>query len=100
MPLGEAVRRVARVTSRRPLFIRLPIAAHLLIGRLAELTMRIPLISVAQVHILAEGVVDVAPFGEAPPLDLAPSTPFSPASIRRRLPAAGGFGLTDLRCAT
>ena len=99
MALGEAVRRVARVTGRRPLFVRLPIAVHLLIGRLAELTMRIPLISVAQVHILAEGVVDVAPFGEAPPPDLAPSTPFTTEAIRRGLPAPGGFGLTDLRCA-
>jgi uncharacterized protein YbjT (DUF2867 family) len=75
-------------------------AVHLLIRRLAERTMRIPLISVAQVHILAEGVVDVAPFGEAPPPDLVPSTPFSAEAIRRGLPAPGGFGRTDLRCAT
>jgi uncharacterized protein YbjT (DUF2867 family) len=100
MPLGEAVRRVARAAGRRPVFLRLPIAAHLLIGRLAELVMRVPLISVAQVHILAEGVVDVAPFGEPPPADLAPTTPFSPESIRRGLPPRGGFGRADLRCAS
>jgi NADH dehydrogenase len=100
MLLGEAVRRVARAAGRRPLFLRLPIAAHLFIGRLAELIMRIPLISVAQVHILAEGVVDVAPFGEPPPDDLCPTTPFSIDSIRPGLPPAGGFGLHDLRCAT
>ena len=32
MPLGEAVRRVARATGRRPLFVRLPIAVHLVIA--------------------------------------------------------------------
>ncbi len=100
LPLGAAVRRVADVTGRRPIFVRLPIAAHLVIGHMAELVMRIPLISVAQVHILAEGVVDALPFAEQPPRDLAPRTPFTPASIQRGLPAPAGFGLTDLRCAT
>jgi uncharacterized protein YbjT (DUF2867 family) len=100
MPLGEAVRLVAHTTGRRPAFVRLPIAAHLVIGRVAELVMRVPLISVAQVHILAEGVVEALPFADAPPPDLAPATPFSPASIRQGLPTPGGFGLTDLRCAT
>jgi uncharacterized protein YbjT (DUF2867 family) len=98
IPLREAVRRVARVTGRRPVFVRLPIVAHLLIGRLAELVMRTPLISIAQVHILAEGVVDVAPSGEPPPEDLAPATPFSPEAIQRGLPPRGGFGRGDLRC--
>ena len=100
MPLGEAVRRVARVTGRRPLFVRLPVAAHLGIARLAEATMRVPLISIAQVRILAEGVVEAAPFADPPPADLAPSTPFSDEVIRLGLPEPGGFGLADLRCAT
>ena len=43
MPLGEAVRRVARVTGRRPLFVRLPVTVHLGIAAVAEATMRIPL---------------------------------------------------------
>jgi uncharacterized protein YbjT (DUF2867 family) len=100
MPLGVAVRRVARVTGRRPVFVPLPIAAHMVIGRVAELVMRIPLISVAQVHILAEGVVEALPFADAPPPDLAPAMPFSPESIGRGLPTPGGFRLADLRCAT
>jgi NADH dehydrogenase len=100
MPLGEAVRRVARATGRRPLFVRLPVTAHLAIARFAEATMRVPLISIAQVRILAEGVVEPAPCAEWPPADLAPSTPFSDAIIRAGLPAPGGFGLADLRCAT
>ena len=97
MPLGAAVRRVARATGRRPLFIRLPIAAHLVIARLAEWTMRVPLIATAQVHILAEGVVEPLPFADAPPDDLAPRTPFSEDVIRRGLPAPGPFGPSDLR---
>lgn len=97
MPLGDAVRRVARVTGRRPLFVRLPIAAHLVISRLAELVMRVPLVSLAQVRILQEGVTVAAPSADALPADLAPATPFSESSIRAGLPLAGGFGRADLR---
>jgi uncharacterized protein YbjT (DUF2867 family) len=98
MPLGDAVRRVAWATGRRPRFVRLPIAAHLVIASLAESTMRVPLISTAQVHILAEGIVEPLPFAVDPPRDLAPATAFDLASIRRGLPQPGGFGLADLRC--
>ncbi len=66
----------------------------------AEWTMRVPLISTAQVHILAEGVVEPLPFADDPPPDLAPATPFSDDVIRAGLPAPGGFGRADLRCAT
>lgn len=97
MPLGEAVRRVASVTGRRPRFIRLPIWTHLLIGRLAELVMRVPLVSLAQVRILQEGVTEPAPAADPLPADLAPTTPFSDAVIRSGLPPAGGFGRADLR---
>ena len=100
MPLGEAVRRVARVTGRRPVFVRLPVAAHLGIAAIAEATMRVPLISIAQVRILEEGVVEPAPFADPPPDDLAPATPFSDEVIRGGLPDPGGFGIADLRCAT
>jgi uncharacterized protein YbjT (DUF2867 family) len=99
MPLGVAVRRVARVTGRRPAFIRLPIAAHLMIAHLAEATMRVPLISIAQVRILEEGVVEALPFADQPPADLMPTTPFSDAVISAGLPEPGGFGCADLRWA-
>jgi NADH dehydrogenase len=97
MPLGEAVRRVARVTGRRPLIVPLPIWVHLLIARLAEWTMRVPLVSLAQVRILAEGIVEPLPFADPPPTDLVPTTPFSNDVIRRGLPEPGGFGCRDLR---
>jgi NADH dehydrogenase len=62
-----------------------------------ELAMTVPLIAVAQVHILAEGVVEASPAAEPPPADLAPATPFSADSIRAGLPDAEGFGCRDLR---
>jgi NADH dehydrogenase len=98
MQLGSAVRQVARVTGRHPRFVRLPIPVHLGIACLAEWTMLVPLISRAQVQILAEGVVVPLPFADTPPADLAPATPFSDEVIRLGLPPPGGFGRTDLRC--
>ncbi len=96
MPLGDAVRRVASAVDAsvlRPAADR----AHLVLARLCEATMRVPLISIAQVHILAEGVTEVAPFGDEPPFDLRPAIPFDADSIRAGLPPAGRFGCRDLR---
>jgi NADH dehydrogenase len=100
LQLGEAVRRVAAVAGRRPLFIKLPVAIQLVIAHAAELTMRVPLLAVAQAHILAEGVVDPLPNAEPLPPDLYPRTPFSEDAIRRGLPDPGGFGRADLRWCT
>lgn len=95
--LSEVVRRVARILGRRPRFLPLPVAVHLVLARMWEATMRIPLLSVAQVHILAEGVVEPAPHAPSPPEDLIPQTPFDDASIRFGLPEPGRFTLRDLR---
>jgi NADH dehydrogenase len=97
LTLGAAVRRVATVTGRRPIFVRLPVAAHRLLAIVLEAVMTIPLIARAQVEILAEGIVDPLPFADEPPADLAPRTPFSEEVIRDGLPPAGGFGRADLR---
>jgi len=97
MTLGAAVRRVADAIGRRPVYVRLPIAAHLALARVCEAVMRVPLISVAQVHILAEGVAEAAPSAPPPPADLAPMTPFSAAVIRSGLPDPGPFRCRDLR---
>jgi uncharacterized protein YbjT (DUF2867 family) len=95
--LSEVVRRVARILGRRPRFLPLPVALHLVLARIWEATMRIPLLSVAQVHILAEGVVEPAPPAPSPSEDLIPQTPFDDASIRAGLPEPGRFTLRDLR---
>ena len=97
MMLGDAVRRVAEAVGRRPLYVRLPIVAHLALARVFEAVMRVPLISIAQVHILAEGVVEASPPAEGPPVDLVPMTPFSDAVIRAGLPNPARFGCRDLR---
>jgi NADH dehydrogenase len=98
LSLQEAVRRIGHAAGRRPRFVRLPVIAHRWLARLWEAAMRVPLLSVAQVEILAEGVVEPLPFAEELPADLRPQTPFSQTAIRAGLPPPGGFGLTDLRC--
>ena len=95
--LGDAVRRVATAVGRSPRYVRLPIVGQLALAHVAERVMRVPLISIAQVHILAEGVTVPAPSASELPEDLRPSTPFSIDVIRRGLPPPGGFGRRDLR---
>lgn len=99
MSLGEAVRRVARVVGKRPLFVRLPLAFHYPFAWCMERLMTIPLVSIAQVRILSEGVADPLPRCAVVPDDLAPRTRFTDDQIRRGLPDLKSFGLRDLRCA-
>lgn len=96
--LEEAVRRIGRIVGRRPRFVALPVEIHRWLARLWEATMRVPLLSRAQVEILAEGVVEPLPAADEPPDDLRPQTPFSESAIRAGVPRRGGFGLADLRC--
>lgn len=98
LTLEAAVRRVAQVVGRRPLFVPLPIAVHRLLAFGWETVMDVPLVARAQVEILAEGVADALPGAAWPPDDLAPRVPFDDAAIRVGLPEAGGFGRRDLRC--
>jgi uncharacterized protein YbjT (DUF2867 family) len=98
MPFSGAVRRVARVIGKQPVFLRMPLWFHSALARLLEATMRIPLVSSAQVRILSEGVVEPLPACGFPPADLLPSTRFSEEQIRRGLPEARAFGRRDLRC--
>jgi NADH dehydrogenase len=95
--LGDVVRRVSAVTGRRVLIVRLPVAAHVLIGWVAERLMTVPLIALAQVRILAEGVAEPAPVADELPSDLQPTTRLTADVIRAGLPPPGGFGLGDLR---
>jgi nucleoside-diphosphate-sugar epimerase len=98
MPLGEAVRRVGQVIEKRPLYFRMPIAFHRMLALCLEAIMRIPLVSLAQVKILSEGIVDPWPPFEELPADLMPVIAFTDEQIRRGLPEPGHFGLRDLRC--
>jgi uncharacterized protein YbjT (DUF2867 family) len=98
MSLTEAVRRVARAVGRRPLTFPLPLWFHYAFAWFCERTMRIPLISIAQVRILSEGVVEPLPACRDLPPDLKPVRPFTPEQIRAGLPEAKAFGLADCRC--
>jgi NADH dehydrogenase len=98
MTLETAVRRVADATGKHPLFFRLPVGAHYGLAWLAERTMKVPLVAMAQVRILSEGIVDPLPFAEPLPADLAPATTFDRASIVAGLPPRGRFTTADLAC--
>jgi len=84
--LGEAVRRVARVLGRRPLLVPLPLVFHYALAFCLERVMTIPLVSMAQVRILSEGIVEPLPPCAAPPEELRPRRPFDDEQIRNGLP--------------
>ena len=97
--LSEAVRRVSEVIHRNPLYLPMPIAVQKVIAGAAERTMKIPLLSLAQLRILSEGIVEALPACDALPVDLIPATRFTAEQIQKGLPEPGPFGLRDLRCA-
>jgi len=78
--------------------VRMPVAFHYLLGALLEGTMKIPMVSLAQVRILSEGIVDPWPPFDNLPRDLMPQTPFSEEQIRRGLSDPSSFSFADLRC--
>jgi NADH dehydrogenase len=98
--LRELVARVGAVVGRRPIMIRLPVMLQRVLARLFELTMTVPLISTAQVRILAEGVADPLTGTGLLPADLRPTRTFTHEQIRRGLPDPEPFGLRDCRWST
>ncbi len=97
LPLGEAVRRVGRVIGQAPIYFRMPVTFHRWMAFCLEKAMKVPLVSLAQVQILSEGIVDPLPPCDELPADLMPRTRFTDEQIRRGLPEAGAFGFRDLR---
>jgi NADH dehydrogenase len=98
MPLSEAVRRVAKVVGKRPIFLPMPVWLHYALAILLEATITIPLASRAQVRILSEGIVEPLPACTGLPDDLLPSTRFTDEKIRQGLPQPAAFNRKDLRC--
>lgn len=98
LTLRAAVRRVAKVVGKRPLMFPMPLWFHYILGWIVERIMAVPLVSVAQVQMLSEGLSEAAPATEPVPPELAPTIPFSEEQIRRGLPEAKPFGRQDLRC--
>lgn len=95
--LSEAVRRVAEVVDKQPIMFPLPICVHQLMARVFERMMKIPLVSVAQVRILSEGVSESASPTAAVPYDLVPTRRFTPEQIRNGLPHPAPFCVGNLR---
>ncbi len=97
LTLTEAVTRVAKAVGRVPLMVRLPIFVHQMFAYLFELTMKVPLLSSAQLRILSEGITEVLPYADPLPDDLSPKISFSNEQIKKGLPELKAFGLKDLR---
>jgi NADH dehydrogenase len=98
MTLAEAVRRVADVVGKHPLTFRMPVWFHRGFAWLCERAMRVPLVSTAQVRMLAEGLTEPLPPTPFVSGNLVPRTRFTDEQIRAGLPDARPFGLSDLRC--
>jgi uncharacterized protein YbjT (DUF2867 family) len=98
MGLSDAVRQVGRVLGKRVFVFPMPIFAHRVFSWIFEHTMKVPLVSSAQVFMLSESMTEPLPPCEAVPDDLHPRTFFSDEQIRTHLPTAGPFGRRDLQC--
>jgi NADH dehydrogenase len=97
LTMTKAVRRVAAVVGRPVIVLPAPVWALYLLGYATELTMKVPLVAVAQVRMLAEGVSEAWGSASGLPDDLRPRQPFNRVQISAALPPAGGFRLRDLR---
>ncbi|HEX6728558.1 MAG TPA: NAD(P)H-binding protein [Pyrinomonadaceae bacterium] len=95
--LSEAVRRVSEVVGKTPIMFPMPIWFHRLLAHFFELTMKVPLASLAQVRILSEGVTEAATPVSALPYDLVPTRRFTLDQIRNGLPHPGPFSVANLR---
>lgn len=92
----EAVQRVARCTGTKARLMRAPVAFHYLLADFCEWTMKVPLVSRAQVRILSEGIVEPVLLCDPLPYDLKPTRHFTDEQICKGLPEPGPFGLRDL----
>lgn len=94
--LGEALRRIARVDGRSPVFFPVPLWMIRALAQVTEWTMVTPLVAKAQARMLGEGVTEPAPFAPEPPEEFRPRRSFSDERVRAALPI-GRFTLDDLR---
>lgn len=95
LTLRQAVRRVANAVGKRPPMLPLPLWFHYPFAALVERLMKVPMVSVAQVRMLSEGLAEPHYPCELPPDDLTPTIAFSDAQIRQGLPKPKPFGRAD-----
>ena len=98
MSCSHAVKRVARVMGKHPLILPMPLFFHYALAAIAEKTMKVPIVSKAQVRILSEGVAEALPPCDQLPDDLLPATAFTDEQIRQGLPEPHRLGPKDCRC--
>ena len=97
LTMRELVTRAGDAIGRTPCIVPMPVGFHRVLAAVAEVVMHVPLVSRAQVRMLAEGLCEAAPACDELPDDLKPRTRFTNENIRRGLPPAGAFGCRDLR---
>jgi len=97
LTMRQVVTRVGEAIGRRPCVFAMPVAFPRLLAWMTEATMKVPLVSRAQVQMLAEGLCDASPACDELPDDLKPQTRFTVESIRHNLPPPRRFGCRDLR---
>ena len=95
--LKEAVRRVAEVVGKKPFMFPLPVWCHEVMAKTFELTMKVPLASLAQVRILSEGIIEPSSPVVPLPYDLVPTRRFTVEQIKNGLPVAESFCVNDLK---
>lgn len=99
LTLRAAVQRVGEVLDLKPRLVPLPVRFHYAGAWLQERVMRVPVTAQAQVRILAEGVVEPAPYKVCDPVpdDLRPDRPFTTDRIEAGIVDRHRYGLRDLR---
>jgi NADH dehydrogenase len=85
MSLGKAVQRVAKVMHKWAITLPMPALAHYAVASSMERTMKEPLVSIAQIRMIAEGMSQALPNTDLLPSDLQPQTKFTEEEIRAAL---------------
>jgi NADH dehydrogenase len=98
LTLREAVVRVSGVVGRKPVMFPMPVWFHYALAWFLEKIMVVPMVSLAQVRILSEGLCEPWLPCEPTAPELAPRIGFSEEQIRKGLPPPGPFCWRDLRC--
>jgi len=82
IPLSEVVHRVARALGHRVVIVQAPVFVHYALAWTLERAFATPLVSLAQVRMLAEGISEPLPPCDRLPDDLAPRARLTPEAIR------------------
>lgn len=85
-PFSQAARRIAKAMGRPLIIVPFPVFFHRILAWFSERFMPKPLITKAQVQMLADGISQPSPESLPLPKDLAPKTLFMEEQIKKGLP--------------